>query len=132
MAKITKGYAFAYQVLGWLYFEQKVNNKVKNLEFEYTSELIKYCYSKIWSELSEREMEITIALVVLNADKEKVKREVVISKLSDEHPISSASFNIYRERLIGKGIITASANRDGYYTIEFPQFGEFVRQYHMD
>ena len=132
LAKMTKGYAFAYQVLGWLYFEQHFNHKVKNLEFEYTSELIKYCYSKIWSELSDREIEITIALVELNADNQKVKREDVIKKLSNGKPISSASFNIYRERLIGKGIITASMNRDGYYTIELPQFGEFVRQYHME
>ncbi len=132
LAKMTKGYAFAYQVLGWLYFENKVNGKKKNLEFEYTSELIKYCYAKIWSELSEKEILITKALVQLKADEEKVKREVVLKLITSQQKMSSATFNIYRERLIGKGIISTSQNRDGYYRINLPQFGVFVRQYHMD
>ena len=132
LAKMTKGYAFAYQVLGWLYFEKNVNGKNKNLEFEYTSELIKYCYSKIWSELSEKEMVIVKALVELKADDSRVKREDVLKLVSQYTNISSASFNVYRERLIGKGILTTSLNRDGYYWIELPQFGVFVRQYHMD
>ncbi len=132
LAKMTKGYAFAYQVLGWLYFEKNINGKKKNLEFEYTSELIKYCYSKIWSELSDREIVITKALVDLHADEVKVKREDVLKFVSKIAPMSSSNFNIYRERLIGKGIITSSLNRDGYYWIDLPQFGVFVRQYHMD
>lgn len=132
LAKLTKGYAFAYQVLGWLYFEKNVNGKKKNLEFEYTSELIKYCYSKIWTELTEKEIIIVKVLVELGADNNKVKREEVLKIVSRETEMSSASFNIYRERLIGKGILTTSLNRDGYYWIDLPQFGVFVRQYHMD
>ncbi len=132
LAKLTKGYAFAYQVLGWLYFENKMNGKHKNLEFEYTSELIKYCYAKIWSELTEKEILITKALVQLKADEQKVKREEVLNIIARSEKMSSATFNIYRERLVGKGIIATSPNRDGYYWIELPQFGVFVRQYHMD
>lgn len=132
LAKLTKGYAFAYQVLGWLYFEKTVNGKKKNLEFEYTSELIKYCYSKIWSELTEKEIIIVKALVELRADESKVKREEVLKTVVKETEMSSASFNIYRERLIGKGILTTSLNRDGFYWIDLPQFGVFVRQYHLD
>lgn len=132
LAKMTKGYAFAYQVLGWLYFEKNINGKKKNLEFEYTSELIKYCYSKIWNELSDKEILITKVLVELGADNAKVKRETVLKKVQEYTKMSSATFNIYRERLIGKGIMTASQNRGGYYTIDLPQFGVFVRQYHMD
>lgn len=132
LAKMTRGYAFAYQVLGWLYFEKTVNGKGKNLEFEYTSELIKYCYSKIWTELTEKEILIVKSMVELGADAQKVKREDIIKEVEKTEPISSASFNTYKERLIGKGILTVSINRDGFYWIELPQFGEFVRMYHMD
>ena len=131
LAKMTKGYAFAFQVLGWLYFEKNINGKNKNLEFEYTSELIKYCYAKIWDELTEKEIEITKALVELNADEHKVKREEVMKHMEEGSKMSSATFNTYRERLIGKGIIATSKNRDGYYWIELPQFGVFVRDYHF-
>ena len=95
-----------------------------------SSELIKYCYAKIWDELTERERQITKALVDLEADKKRVKREQVIAHLSGSAPITSSSFNTYRERLIGKGIISASNSRDGYYAIVLPQFGTFVRMYH--
>ena len=131
MAALTKGYAFAFQVLGWLYFEKNINGKNKNLEFEYTSELIKYCYAKIWDELTEKEIEITKALVELNADEHKVKREEVMKHMEEGSKMSSATFNTYRERLIGKGIIATSKNRDGYDWIELPQFGVFVRDYHF-
>lgn len=131
LAKMTKGYAFAFQVLGWLYFEKNVNGRQKNLEFEYTSELIKYCYAKIWSELTEKEIIITKALVKLGADDHSVKREDVMNLLRKDIDISSSTFNTYRERLIGKGVITASGKRDGYYEIELPRFGAFVRDYHM-
>lgn len=132
LAKMTKGYAFAYQVLGWLYFEDTVNKKRKHLDFEYTSDLIKYCYSKLWSELTEKEIIIVKSLVALGADESKVKREDVIKYISKTEKISSSTFNTYRERLIGKGIISASQNYDGYYQIDLPQFGVFVRQYHSD
>ena len=132
LAKMTRGYAFAFQDIGWLYFEKTVNGRKKNLEFEYTSELIKYCYARIWNEMSEKEITITRSLVALGADEHKVKREDVIRDIQKNQPISSATFNTYRERLIGKGIIAASTNRDGYYSIELPQFGVFVRDYHAD
>lgn len=132
LSKMTRGYAFAYQVLGWLYFEKEINGKNKNLEFEYTSELIKYCYSKIWTELTEKEIIIIKALVELGADEHKVKREEVVKVVEKTEPISSASFNTYKERLVGKGILTTSVNRDGYYWIDLPRFGVFVRQYHND
>ena len=133
LAKMTKGYAFAYQVLGWLYFEKVNKGRVKNLEFEYTSELIQYSYAKIWDELSENDIAVVKSLVELRADETKVKREEVLTNLSENNvEMSSSTFNKYRERLINKGILNVSMNRDGYYWIDLPQFGEFVRMYHMD
>ena len=135
LAKMTKGYAFAYQVLGYWYFEKNVNKSelVKDVEVEYRSELIKYSYNKLWSELSEKDKQIVIALVELGADTKKVKRADVIEYINDGGDnITSSVFNKYRERLLGKGIISTSDNREGMIWLPLPQFGEFVRLYNMD
>ena len=134
LAKMTKGYAFAYQVLGYWYFEKNVNknDKVKDVEVEYRSELIKYSYNKLWSELSEKDKEIVMTLVELGADENQVKRADVMDYMNKSgNEISSSGFNKYRERLLGKGIIATSENRDGYIWIPLPQFGKFVKLYHM-
>ena len=134
LAKMTKGYAFAYQVLGYWYFEKYVNknDSVKDVEVEYRSELIKYSYNKLWSELSEKDKQIIYALVELGADNKQVKRLDVMNYMSAQgDEITSSTFNKYRERLLGKGIISTSNNRDGMIWLPLPQFGEFVRLYHM-
>ena len=135
LAKMTRGYAFAYQVLGYWYFEKNVNKNdlVKDVEVEYRSELIKYSYNKLWSELSEKDKLIVIALVELNADEKPVKRADAIEYLkSSGNEITSSIFNKYRERLLGKGIISTSTNREGMIWLPLPQFGNFIRLYHMD
>lgn len=135
LAKMTKGYAFAYQVLGYWYFEKYVNknDQVKDVEVEYRGELIKYSYNKLWSELSEKDKLIVISLVNLNADDVKVKRADVINYINENgENITSSVFNKYRERLLGKGIISTSGNKEGLIWLPLPQFGEFIRLYHMD
>lgn len=134
LAKMTKGYAFAYQVLGYWFFEKNVNknDRVKDVEVEYRSELIKYSYNKLWSELSEKDKEIVMTLVELGADDAKVKRSEVIEYMNNAgKEITSSTFNKYRERLLGKGIIATSDNREGYIWIPLPQFGNFIKLYHM-
>ena len=134
LAKMTKGYAFAYQLLGYWYFEKYVNKneEVRDVEVEYRSELIKYSYNKLWSELSEKDKEIVYALVELEADENRVKRAEVINYMNSQgKAVTSSTFNKYRERLLRKGIISTSENRDGYIWLPLPQFGNFVRLYHM-
>ncbi|MBR1622864.1 MAG: ATP-binding protein [Pseudobutyrivibrio sp.] len=135
LAKMTKGYAFAYQVLGYWYFEKYINKNesVRDVEVEYRSELIKYSYGKLWTELSDKDRVIIKALVKLDADKNVVKRKDVIEYMNENNePITSSVFNKYRERLLGKGIIGASDNRDGNLWLPLPEFGNFIRLYHME
>ena len=135
LAKMTKGYAFAYQLLGYWYFEKNVNKnqEVRDVEVEYRSELIKYSYNKLWTELSEKDKEIVKVLVELGADEQQVKRAEVIAYMNENGAeITSSTFNKYRERLLGKGIISTSENRDGFIWLPLPQYGNFVRLYHMD
>ena len=83
--------------------------------------------------MSEKDKEIVFSLVELGADEKQVKRAEVIKYINEEkYEISSSTFNKYRERLLGKGIISTSENRDGYIWLPLPQFGNFVRLYHMD
>ena len=120
--------------MGYWYFEKYVNknDSVKDVEVEYRSELIKYSYNKLWSELSEKDKQIIYALVELGADNKQVKRLDVMNYMSAQgDEITSSTFNKYRERLLGKGIISTSNNRDGMIWLPLPQFGEFVRLYHM-
>ncbi|QFJ56341.1 hypothetical protein [Pseudobutyrivibrio xylanivorans] len=135
LAKMTKGYAFAYQLLGYWYFEKYINEKdsVRDVEMEYRSELIKYCYSKLWTELSEKDKIIVKAMTVLNADAKKIKREDILKYLeSINEGMKSTTFGTYRERLVGKGIVATSDNREGLYWLTLPEFGNYVRLYHID
>ena len=50
MAKLTKGYSFAFQVLGYLAWENNGFNK--KVLSSYKQYLEDYVYEKIWSELS--------------------------------------------------------------------------------
>lgn len=54
-AKLTKGYAFAFQLLGYLMFEENKKEVDKDLQSLYDSYLAEYAYAKIWSTLSDVE-----------------------------------------------------------------------------
>ncbi len=53
MTSLTKGYPFAYQVLGYLYWLHRDTKSLEEILPEYDQYLEEYVYSKIWSELSE-------------------------------------------------------------------------------
>lgn len=55
LAKLTKGYAFAYQVIGYLFSKYKKINKIYEELDQYLSI---YVYDKIWSKLPENEKNI--------------------------------------------------------------------------
>ena len=69
MAYLTNGYAYAYQVLGYLYWENVINDQtakgLSDILNEYDSTLSEYVYEKIWFELPETESKV-VALLVKN------------------------------------------------------------------
>lgn len=114
LARLTNGYAFAYQVLGYLYYEKrKIDEELLNKYDEY---LRNYVYEKVYLELSD--IEKNIVLSINSNDSIKVKEVLESAK------ISSSYFSMYRERLIKKGILTS----DLYGKIKFslPRFKEFL------
>ena len=120
MAKLTKGYAFAYQALGYLFWEARSKNKDCTYETvisQYDDVLESYVYEKIWSELSPREKMIVSMLVK--------KDNAKVSDLRDELGESSSSFSVYRDRLKKKGVIDTTTY--GVISLKLPRFGDIAK-----
>lgn len=116
MAKETKGYPFAYQVLGYLCWKNQTN--WINVLAEYSQCLEDYVYEKLWSELSGSDRKILIAMSSCESSK--------VAAIREKAKMTSNSFSVYRDRLIKKGILLASEY--GYLEYVLPRFQEFVHR----
>lgn len=117
MAKITKGYPFAFQVLGYLCYKNKTPY-IENIA-ELDNYLDEYVYEKIWSELSEKDKSVVKAISQCEEKKNERIRKIV--------NMDSNAFSVYRNRMIKKGIVTSSSY--GYLEFTLPRFEEFVKIY---
>ena len=127
LAKLTKGYAFAFQVLGKLYFDKNDSDTLEDILDEYESELIIYSYNKIWSELSSRDIELIKAMVELSNGVMAERSELIKTT-----GFSSSMMNRYQTRLREKGILDTTSAGHGKYSFALPLFADFVKDYHMD
>lgn len=116
MALLTKGYSFAFQMLGYIYWDNGGKEDIDSILPDYDYALREYSYDKIWSELSEKDKEILDELSKYEIAKVKDIRE----KLN----ISSAAFSVYRGRLYRKGLIDTSVY--GSISLVLPRFKEFL------
>lgn len=116
MTGLTKGYPFAFQVLGYLSWENKGIKTIEQILPEYDQYLEEYVYGKIWSELSEWDRKILIEM--------SVSGETKVKNIRDSIGMKSELFSVYRERLKRKGVL----NTDKYGEVSFalPRFAEFV------
>ena len=114
MAELTKGYSYAFQVLGYLTYEN--NGEYEPIIDLYRQYLEEYVYEKIWSELSAKDQELVVAIAESKTGKVSDIREII--------DISNNEFNPYRGRLIKKGIV--NGDKRGYVTFNLPFFGEFA------
>ena len=127
LAKLTKGYAFAFQVLGKLFYEQHDAKPLEEILEDYESELIIYSYNKIWSELSDKDILLIRSMALLTGDA-PVERKTLMEKTG----FSSSMMNRYQSRLREKGIMDTTNSGYGKYAFALPLFANFVRDYHMD
>lgn len=118
MAEMTKGYAFAYQVLGYFYFENRLD-KLSKIENKYCNYLGEYVYEKIWSELSEKDREVVIAMIGMD-------KKIRVKDLRDKLAVDSSKFSHYRDRLRRKGVVNLSDY--GYISFSLPYFKEFIKK----
>ena len=116
MARLTKGYPFAFQILGYLKWE--MNTELENLLPKFDEELTIYAYEKIWSELSELDRKI-VYVISLGFHKTCDIRE----RLS----ISPQLLNLYRKRLMERGVVDGS--KRGELTLALPRFEEYIGMY---
>lgn len=114
MADLTKGYPFAFQVLGYLTWQKEGNYKaVISMYRQYLSE---YVYDKIWSELSNKDRKICYGIAKTESGK--------IKEIRDKLSLKTNEFNPYRDRLKKRGIIDCEEH--GYVFFSLPEFGEYV------
>lgn len=127
MAELTKGYAFAFQVLGKLYFDKAETESLEDILPDFENELITYSYNKIWSELSDKDRFLVRKMAALSPDK-PIERKVLM-----EHTgFDSSMMNRYQARLKEKGILTPTDRSYGKYSFSLPRFSQFILDYHMD
>ena len=115
-AKLTKGYAFAFQLLGYLMFEENKKEVDKEIQSLYDGYLAEYAYAKIWSTLSDVEKKIVVSFQTNSA--------VLVSAILEKTGMKKEYFSRYRDRLIKKGILLSPAR--GKLIFNLPRFKEFV------
>lgn len=120
MAKLTKGYSFAFQVLGYIYWNNR-ERKIEDILPEYDQYLDEYVYDKIWSEMSEMDRKVVSAMAISG--------ETNVSKLRELVGMTTSQFSVYRDRLKRKGIINTA--QYGYISLLLPRFEEYVKL-HID
>ncbi len=116
MADVTCGYPFAFQVLGYLCYESKKHYQDEMIRFDYY--LSEYVYHKIWSELSDKDKAVVIAIAKSNCTTESVLKEAGMKK---------NELSVYRDRLMKKGIVNGKIR--GRLSFILPRFKEYVEAY---
>lgn len=116
MAGLTKGYPFAFQVLGFLYWENREEKTIEKILPEYDQYLEEYVYGKIWSEVSSKDQEVLTAM--------SRSGETKVKNIREEIGMTSEQFSVYRDRLKRKGILDTRTY--GEVTFALPRFAEFI------
>ena len=119
LADLTKGYAFAFQALGLLYYEFKDEQDMDQILMKYDDMLDGYVYKKIWDSLTDTERNLVSAL----DDNETIPTSTLLERIN----MKSNSYSKYRERLIGKGVIISPSR--GYISLALPRFKTITELY---
>ena len=118
MADTTKGYAYAFQELGALYFKKREDETFEDVLSNLKTELFAYSYEKIWEEMSAEDRFLTKLLL----EKEEYKRDEVLKLMGKK----AQNYSVYRDRLLKRGIINA---KQGYIGLALPYFADYVKEY---
>lgn len=114
LAKMTNGYAFAYQLLGHILFSQKKNKIDSEVLDRYDELLQERAYNLIYNELPQREKDI------LHAACENGSNQHLLKKTG----IEPNQLSTYKKKLFLKGLITEDY-RTGI-SFALPRFNEFL------
>ncbi|MCQ2742592.1 MAG: KAP family NTPase [Bacilli bacterium] len=115
-AKMTKGFAYAYQTLGYLLFEGKNKKLDASVINEFDQTMCDYVYEKIYSELTKTERDIILSI--------KSEDPVRCSFVYEQLKMDIKTFSVYRDKLIKKGVLKSSSY--GYIEFALPRFYQFL------
>lgn len=115
LAKLTNGYAFAYQLLGYLCYENDTVNEAEIIP-SFDRQLTELAYEKIWSELTGKEKDIIRSIAKCG---NKVK------DIREDLNMTSGTLSTYKMRLIKKGIVQDDTYGEICFTV--PRFINIVQ-----
>ena len=118
LAKITKGYAFAFQALGLLYYDYRSSLSLEEILIKFDDLLDDFVYRKIWEGLSEQDRKVILAITGSKAK---------VNEICQKMNMTSSTFSKYRERLINRGLIASPQH--GYVELILPRFAEIAKIY---
>lgn len=119
MAMSTMGYSFAFQSLGYFYFQEFMIRKTNDLDrvgILFRNKLTEDAYTKIWEDMSLKDRELAVAMATVESGR--------ISDLINHLGWDKNYLNQYRTRLIKSGI--ASGEVWGKLSFSIPLFKDFV------
>ncbi len=122
MAKLTKGYPFAFQAWGALYWEYRDSNTFDEIADVFDGTLEDYAYNAVWSELSESER------LVIRAFPDDDAR-VSIDELCANIPVPREEVIKSASRLTAKFICTEPEK--GYIALALPRIRAIIRAHEL-
>ena len=117
----TCGYAYAYQVLGSLYFDKKKDETMENLLPKFDVIMFGDSYDLIWKSLTAAEQDLV--RLIVNSESGKASE----IKGAMKRP---QGYDSLRQRLRNKHLINTEER--GYVKIDLPRFKEYVNLWHSD
>jgi len=117
MAKLTKGYSYAFQLLGYLTYEK--GGKYEAAMPMFKQYLEEFVYEKVWSELSNNDKKVLTVMAELKTEQ--------VLEIRKALGWDTNHFNPYRSRLVRKGIIAGETN--GHVEFALPLFEQFVLEH---
>lgn len=119
LAHTTKGYAFAFQALGALYWEYRDRMPKEKIVERLDGLLDEYVYRKIWEGLTGLEKKFLLAM--------EDDRMTTTKEICGKSGIKESSVAKYRERLLKRGLIQSPEY--GAVMLALPRFSHVVALY---
>ncbi len=116
LSKITKGYAFAFQLLGYILYKDNkkdIDDESLNLFDQYLAE---YVYDKIFFDLTMNEQKILKAI--------DSNEPIDIKSVKNKIKMNDSNFNVYKTKLVKLDILAQPAY--GMIIFTLPRFKEFL------
>lgn len=119
-AEITMGYAWGYQLLGYILFNKGKDTPRQEILEEFDREMAQ-TYELIWNSMTEAEQN----LVRIIAESTSDKREDIEGKMAKK------GYDSLRQRLSSKHIVKAyRVGTTGYIKLLLPRYKEYIEMWH--